>query len=98
MPESFKVLIKEMQSLALDIKVLDENEQEVELKEMADYEETGLGRIMRSDETGEDSLFASGFIEEDVKSNEKSEAETLAEAINALDFGDKEDGEKGENL
>lgn len=97
-PESFKVLIKEMQSLALDIKVLDENEQEVELKEMADYEETGLGRIMRSDETGEDSLFASGFIEEDVKSNEKSEAETLAEAINALDFGDKEDGEKGENL
>ena len=32
-PESFKVLIKELQSLALDVRVLDENGQEVELKE-----------------------------------------------------------------
>ena len=31
-PESFKVLIKELQSLALDVKVLDENDNEVELK------------------------------------------------------------------
>ena len=36
-PESFKVLIKELQSLALDIKVLDENDEEVELKESIDY-------------------------------------------------------------
>jgi len=32
-PESFKVLIKELQSLALDVKVLNENEQEIEIKD-----------------------------------------------------------------
>ena len=35
-PESFKVLIKELQSLALDIKVLDENDEEITLKESVD--------------------------------------------------------------
>ena len=37
-PESFKVLIKELQSLALDIRVLSDNEEEIELKEFADEE------------------------------------------------------------
>ncbi len=37
-PESFKVLIKEMQSLALDVKVLDENGKEIELKDTTDLE------------------------------------------------------------
>ncbi len=35
-PESFKVLIKELQSLALDIKVLNENKEEIELRELED--------------------------------------------------------------
>ena len=35
-PESFKVLIKELQSLALDIKVLDENKEEIEIRELED--------------------------------------------------------------
>ena len=35
-PESFKVLIKELQSLALDIKVLDEDKQEIEIRELDD--------------------------------------------------------------
>ena len=35
-PESFKVLLKEFQSLALDVKILDENAQEVELREDID--------------------------------------------------------------
>ena len=39
MPESFKVLIKELQSLALDIKVLDSDGEEVELGEYAEEEE-----------------------------------------------------------
>ncbi len=38
-PESFKVLIKELQSLALDVKVLDENGEEVILKESIDDDE-----------------------------------------------------------
>ena len=35
-PESFKVLIKELQSLALDIKVLSEDKQEIEIRELED--------------------------------------------------------------
>ena len=35
-PESFKVLLKEFQSLALDVKILDENAEEVELREDGD--------------------------------------------------------------
>ena len=45
-PESFKVLIKELQSLALDVKVLDENYNEVELKESIDYGETNFNAIL----------------------------------------------------
>ncbi len=40
-PESFKVLVKELQSLCLDIKVLDENMEVIELSEEDDDEETG---------------------------------------------------------
>ncbi|MBR2699927.1 MAG: DNA-directed RNA polymerase subunit beta, partial [Clostridia bacterium] len=35
-PESFKVLIKELQSLALDIKVLNEDKEEIEIRELED--------------------------------------------------------------
>ncbi|MGQ9557164.1 MAG: DNA-directed RNA polymerase subunit beta [Desulfurispora sp.] len=35
-PESFKVLIKELQSLGLDVKVLSEDDQEIEIKEIDD--------------------------------------------------------------
>ena len=44
-PESFKVLIKEMQSLCLDIKVLDENSEEIEIKE--ETEADGIAAIER---------------------------------------------------
>ena len=45
-PESFKVLIKELQSLALDIKILTENEEEVSLNEFGqdDYDAPSLAR------------------------------------------------------
>ena len=48
-PESFKVLIKELQSLALDVKVLDENDNEVELKESTDYGDTNFNSILNSE-------------------------------------------------
>ena len=38
-PESFKVLLKELQSLGLDVKVLDENHEEIDLRETVDYTE-----------------------------------------------------------
>ena len=40
-PESFKVLIKELQSLCLDVKVLSDESQEIEVKESVDYEDEG---------------------------------------------------------
>ncbi len=41
-PESFKVLIKELQSLALDVKVLDENNEEIDLKQNFDDDDVGF--------------------------------------------------------
>ena len=45
-PESFKVLLKELQSLALDVKVLAEDDTEVELKESIDYGDTDFNSIL----------------------------------------------------
>ena len=39
-PESFKVLIKELQSLGLDIKVLAENKEEIKIGELTDDDDT----------------------------------------------------------
>ena len=41
-PESFKVLIKELQSLALDVKVLDENNEEIDLRATYDNDDVGF--------------------------------------------------------
>ena len=48
-PESFKVLLKELQSLALDVKVLDENGEEVTLMETSEYGNTDINAIMNED-------------------------------------------------
>ena len=54
-PESFKVLIKEMQSLGLDVKVLSEENEEIELKEYVDLgSSSGIERIISSDSFSED--------------------------------------------
>jgi len=45
-PESFKVLVKELQSLALDIKVLNENDEEIKLLESVDYGETNFNAML----------------------------------------------------
>ena len=64
-PESFKVLVKELQSLCLDIKVLDDQGAEIELK---DEEEDSFApdRVRDDDfgfgyEAGESELQAAGF-------------------------------------
>ncbi len=41
-PESFKVLVKELQALALDIKVLDENDEEIDLRQTFDGDDVGF--------------------------------------------------------
>ncbi len=48
-PESFKVLLKELQSLGLDVKLLDEERNEVELVETSEYNNTDLNSIISGD-------------------------------------------------
>ena len=65
-PESFKVLLKELQSLGLDVRVLDENREEVTLRETIEYGETDLRKVIEGDTRGmrnnEDREFArAGF-------------------------------------
>ena len=43
-PESFKVLIKELQALALDIRVLTDGQEEIELREMVDDDDADMGQ------------------------------------------------------
>ena len=70
-PESFKVLVKELQALCLDIKVLDQNGEEIELKDDDDEMTTfNLSRMDRDDDREEyvadDAAFEeSGFAIED---------------------------------
>ena len=66
-PESFKVLIKEMQSLALDVRVLTEDNKELQLREMSDADDnTGIDSMLNIDNHigSEEELFAEGFSEE----------------------------------
>ncbi|NLT58335.1 MAG: DNA-directed RNA polymerase subunit beta [Clostridiales bacterium] len=54
-PESFKVLIKELQSLALDVRVLDENMREIALKENFDSEDDfGMAGAQREEYLSDD--------------------------------------------
>ena len=49
-PESFKVLIKELQSLALDVRVLDKEGGEIDLRQSFDDEEDNIGLTVVDDE------------------------------------------------
>ena len=62
-PESFKVLIKEMQSLCLDVKVLDENQEEIDLTQTFDDDDPIPSRDSFADEDTSDS---SDFSESDL--------------------------------
>ena len=48
-PESFKVLLKELQSLGLDVKVLDDKKNEVTLMETSEYGNTNIESIIGND-------------------------------------------------
>ena len=73
-PESFKVLLKELQSLALDVRVLDEEGREVELKETSEYGNTNINSILGSDrdftEQEERNLAKIGFQRQKIENDE----------------------------
>ena len=89
-PESFKVLIKELQSLGLDVKVLDENEEEIDLKQNFD-DDDDMGLTAVDDATlDEPSVMTSmdGFSLEDNPEEESDlfEEEDVFEEDDAIDF------------
>ena len=53
-PESFKVLLKELQSLGLDVRVLRDDMTEVEIMENIDYGDTDMRHIIEGDSRGRD--------------------------------------------
>ena len=88
-PESFKVLIKELQSLCLDVKVLTEEDQEIEVRESLDADDTAgefeLDVIDNMDEVEQNHIIEEiddEFIEND------------DEDIDSLDFEDDTDFEE----
>ncbi len=72
-PESFKVLLKELQSLALDVKVLREDDTEVELKENIDTGDTDWNAIISGDDYRQDkdeNLGAAGYQQQVIEGEE----------------------------
>jgi len=72
-PESFKVLLKELQSLGLDVRVLRDDNTEVEIGETIDYGETDLRSIIEGDRNykrEEQPLGALGYQEQEFKGDE----------------------------
>jgi len=92
-PESFKVLLKELQSLALDVTVLDENGNEVKLTEGVDYSDSDMTQLIEGDnsfrydegydnagysETGEEDIDSSFFdIYEEISDDSDSDTDDL---------------------
>ncbi|MGI6697871.1 MAG: DNA-directed RNA polymerase subunit beta [Clostridia bacterium] len=88
-PESFKVLIKELQSLALDVKVLSEENEEIALKELDDdedeMEELSVNIEGREDEP--EDISYDGKLDED---DEEFEDELNLDDLQPLDDGELE--------
>ena len=81
-PESFKVLLKELQSLGLDVKVLREDNTEVEIMENIDYGETDLRSIIEGDRFSrrEDESYGDyGFSKQEFEGEELVDVEEPAE-------------------
>ena len=72
-PESFKVLLKELQSLALDVRVLKDDQTEVQIMENVDYGETDLRAVIEGDSRGhrgEESFSKHGYTKQEFDGEE----------------------------
>ncbi len=88
-PESFKVLLKELQSLGLDVRVLRDDNTEVELTENIDYGDTDLRSIIEGERRyeQEESFGSYGYQEQEFKDGELVDVD--AEAEDDDDEGDR---------
>ena len=80
-PESFKVLLKELQSLGLDVRVLGEDMQEVEIMENVDYGDTDMRSIIEGDSRGreEEDYGSHGFSKQEFEGEELVDIEEEAD-------------------
>ncbi|MEW4410976.1 DNA-directed RNA polymerase subunit beta [Clostridium sp. AN503] len=76
-PESFKVLLKELQSLGLDVRVLRDDNTEVEIGENIDYGETDLRSIIEGDRrfNQEESFGEFGYQQQELQGEELVDVE-----------------------
>ena len=88
-PESFKVLLKELQSLGLDVRVLRDDNTEVELTENIDYGDTDLRSIIEGERRyeQEESFGSYGYQEQEFRDGELVDVD--AEAEDDDDEGDR---------
>jgi len=89
-PESFKVLLKELQSLALDVTVLDDNGEEVRMTENIEYGDTELTPLIEGDDNFryDDGYEDAGYREVNVEDGE------LFDAYEDVEEDDEEDEEE----
>ncbi len=92
-PESFKVLVKELQSLALDIKVLDKDDNEIILRESIDDEPEELPVNIAGMEEEEELLAAGDDAFEDEDDLLSDVAEILGDEEDELPLDEEEDDE-----
>ena len=99
-PESFKVLVKELQSLCLDIKVLDENGDEIELKE-DDDDDAVYGPGVRPELAEDDLVFDDGApgksVDEDEANDNGFEVQDEDDVFGLLDDYNTDDASEDEN-
>jgi len=83
-PESFKVLLKELQALGLDVKVLKDDQTEVEIMETVDLVETDISNIMASIQAlkpAEERLGDLGFSKQEFNGEELVEVDSVEEEL-----------------
>lgn len=95
-PEAFKVLIKELQSLGLDMKVLDKDNEEIDLKDHFDDDDIGLGHV---DDQAFSDVAVDSEIEEGFKIGEPEAEAEPSDDSETIDFsllsgGNEEDNAK----
>ncbi len=90
-PESFKVLLKELQSLGLDVRVLRDDNTEVELTENIDYGDTDLRSIIEGERRydQEESFGNYGYQEQEFRDGELVDVDMDIEAEDDEDEGDR---------
>lgn len=101
-PESFKVLIKELQSLCLDVKVLNINNEEIDLKQTFDEDEEIIPRPISDDETlFTDDAVEDGDLDDFIIEDGDDEGDSVDledDDDEVLDFFEEEDEDDDENI